>query len=52
MIARDYMNSICKVDISTIDEVQPDLLMIITGGPIAYARPDGVKVLPLACLRD
>jgi uncharacterized protein len=31
---------------------EPDLLMIITGGPIAYARPDGVKVIPLACLRD
>lgn len=31
---------------------EPDLLMVITGGPIAYARPDGVKVLPLACLRD
>ena len=31
---------------------EPDLLMVITGGPIAYTRPDGVKVLPLACLRD
>jgi hypothetical protein len=31
---------------------EPDLLMVITGGPIAYSRPDGVKVLPLACLRD
>lgn len=31
---------------------EPDLLMIITGGPIAYTRPDGVKIIPLACLRD
>jgi hypothetical protein len=31
---------------------EPDLLMIITGGPIAYTRPDGVKVIPLACLKD
>jgi len=31
---------------------EPDLLLVITGGPIAYTRPDGVKVLPLACLRD
>lgn len=31
---------------------EPDLLMVITGGPIAYSRPDGVKVIPLACLRD
>lgn len=31
---------------------EPDLLMVITGGPIAYTRPDGVKVIPLACLRD
>ena len=31
---------------------EPDLLLIITGGPMAYTRPDGVKVIPLACLRD
>ena len=31
---------------------EPDLLMVITGGPIAYTRPDGVKIIPLACLRD
>lgn len=31
---------------------EPDLLLVITGGPIAYTRPDGVKVIPLACLRD
>ena len=31
---------------------EPDLLLIITGGKIAYTRPDGVKVIPLATLKD
>ena len=31
---------------------EPDLLMILTGGRMAYTRPDGVKVVPLACLKD
>ena len=31
---------------------EPDLLIVITGGEIAYTREDGVKVIPLACLRD
>lgn len=31
---------------------EPDLLMVITGGPIAYTRKDGVHVVPLACLKD
>ncbi len=31
---------------------EPDLLMVITGGPIAYRRPDGVLVIPLACLKN
>lgn len=31
---------------------EPDLLIVITGGQMAYTRPDGVKVLPLACLKD
>ncbi len=31
---------------------EPDLLMVITGGQIAYTREDGVKVVPLACLKD
>ena len=31
---------------------EPDLLLVITGGTTAYSRPDGVKVIPLACLRD
>lgn len=30
----------------------PDLLMVLTGGEMAYTRSDGVKVVPLSCLRD
>ena len=31
---------------------EPDLLIVLTGGYMAYTRPDGVKVIPLACLKD
>jgi len=31
---------------------EPDLLLVITGGQMAYTRSDGVKVIPLACLKD
>lgn len=31
---------------------EPDLLIIITGGEMAYTRVDGVKVIPIGCLRD
>lgn len=31
---------------------EPDLLIILTGGSVAYTRPDGVKVIPLACLKQ
>ncbi len=31
---------------------EPDLLMVITGGSMAYTREDGVKVIPIACLKD
>lgn len=31
---------------------EPDLLIIITGGKMAYTREDGVKVIPLACLKN
>ncbi|MCD8021674.1 MAG: DUF4143 domain-containing protein [Lachnospiraceae bacterium] len=30
----------------------PDLLLVITGGEMAYAREDGVKVIPIGCLKD
>lgn len=29
----------------------PDLLLVITGGEYAYSRPDGVHVIPLACIK-
>ena len=31
---------------------EPDLLLVITGGEVAYTRNDGVKILPIGCLRD
>ncbi|MBD5352482.1 MAG: ATP-binding protein [Bacteroides sp.] len=31
---------------------EPDLLMVITGGKMPYRRPDGVLIVPLACLKD
>lgn len=30
---------------------EPDLLIVLTGGNLAYTREDGVKVIPLACLK-
>ena len=30
---------------------EPDLLIVLTGGQMAYSRPDGVKIIPLATLR-
>lgn len=30
---------------------EPDLKIILTGGKMAYTRPDGVKVIPIGCLR-
>lgn len=30
----------------------PDLMIVLTGGNIAYTRDDGVKVVPLGCLKD
>lgn len=30
----------------------PDLLVVLTGGEMAYKRNDGVIVLPLGCLKD
>ena len=31
---------------------EPDLLIILTGSKMAYTRADGVKIIPLACLKD
>ena len=31
---------------------EPTLLMIITGGDMAYTRKDGIKIIPIGCLRD
>jgi predicted AAA+ superfamily ATPase len=31
---------------------EPDLMIVLTGGKMAYTRPDGVKIIPLGCLRN
>ena len=31
---------------------EPDLLMVITGGEMAYTRADGVKIVPIGTLRN
>lgn len=31
---------------------EPDLLIVLTGGEFAYTRENGVKVIPLGCLKD
>ena len=31
---------------------EPDLLIIITSTNMAYTRPDGVKIIPIGCLKD
>lgn len=31
---------------------KPDLLIVLTGGPIAYKRADGVLVIPIGCLKN
>lgn len=31
---------------------EPDLKIVITGGTMAYTRKDGVKVIPIGCLKN
>ncbi len=31
---------------------EPELLIVLTGGEMAYTRPDGVKIIPIGALRD
>ena len=31
---------------------EPDLLIVITGGEMAYRRKDGVYIIPIGCLRE
>ena len=38
-------------DIDAEKTGKPAFLMVITKGPLAYRRPDGVYVVPLACLK-
>ena len=40
-----------SVENKKIDLEEPSFLAVITGGEIAYTRADGVKVIPIGCLR-
>lgn len=31
---------------------EPDLLIVITDGELAYTRKDNVKIIPIGCLKD
>ncbi|MDD4096320.1 MAG: DUF4143 domain-containing protein [Oscillospiraceae bacterium] len=31
---------------------EPDMLIVITGGEMAYERSDGIKIIPIGCLKD
>lgn len=46
----EYLKRTANEHLSLLRE--PDLLMVIKGGEMAYTRPDGVKIIPLACLKD
>ncbi len=39
-----------KIDTERMYE--PSFLMVLTGGQVAYKRPDGVLVVPIGCLKD
>jgi len=41
-----------KEKVNTEKMSEPSFLMILTGAPTAYKRPDGVLVVPLGCLKD
>ena len=47
--AKKLMNIASDIDIQKTGS--PAFLTVITKGPIAYRRNDGVYVIPLACLR-
>jgi len=39
-------------DASQIKLRAPDLMIVLTGGELAYTRQDGVMVVPIGCLKD
>ena len=57
-IGAAHLNELKKlIQVHNRDERQvplrePELLIILTGGQMAYTRPDGVKIIPLGCLKD
>ncbi len=51
---RQLRNLICKHNAENPQQhlSEPDLLIVITGGEIAYKRDDGVYVIPIGCLKE
>lgn len=47
--AKKLINLAADID---IEKKQPAFLMVVTMGPVAYRREDGVYVVPLACLKN
>ncbi|MDT8401636.1 MAG: DUF4143 domain-containing protein [Bacteroidales bacterium] len=39
-----------KIDAEKMNK--PSFLMVLTGGQVAYRRPDGILVVPIGCLKD
>ena len=39
-----------KIDTEKMNK--PSFLMVLTGGQVAYKRPDGVLVVPISCLKN
>jgi len=64
----DYHKSVRRIDykniVSLINEKnkpakraddlakEPDVLIILTGGKVAYADKNGVKIIPIGCLKN
>ncbi|WP_409199602.1 ATP-binding protein [Methanobrevibacter sp. DSM 116169] len=40
-----------KITENKVNIKKPSFLAIVTGGQFAYTRPDGIKILPIACLK-
>lgn len=48
---KELINSTIEKD-QTSALREPDMLIVITGGEMAYERSDGIKIIPIGCLKD
>jgi uncharacterized protein len=49
--AAQNLLKLCRT-VNTEKMNEPAFLMVLTGGNVAYQRPDGVLVVPVGCLKD